>query len=336
MPIYSKYDLIKVMKNYKQIILIFLSLCSFVFCGWYTYEYNFGRYKISAPMEDFEYKKAIIEDSGNVFYKLENLRSIAGPNEFIRFVLENNDRPQTYTPSLENRKNGTYRANFHIHTTDSDGQKTVEERLDEAQVYAENYIKDGYMYIALTDHNTVLGAKHIIKVLQKYPNRYKNLKIVPGLEVSFLYNNSKYSQQPINMHVLALCINPYDKFLNKTFYKKDLKDKWNERVAYFDFKSYMPVLAKYAILGVAHPARYVGHLGKDVYPYIEEMLDTYKYCHSRLLFVEGYYQSYKDNEKAAIYGDFNKFSNFINTEAQQRGIVLTGSTDAHGPSIFRR
>ncbi len=56
----------------------------------------------------------------------------------------------------------------------------------------------------------------------------------------------------------------------------------------------------------------------------------------KCLIKEGYYQSYKDNEKAEIKGGYEHFAKYINSEAKKRNIFLTGSTDAHSPTIFRR
>ena len=317
----------------KKILVALLTILLISFGSWYIYEYNIGRYRISAPMEDIEYKKSVIRDSHNIFYKLENLRSLCGESELTEFIRQNNNNSAVYSPKIENRKKGLYRANFHIHTTNSDGVKTVEERLNEAQTYAQKI--NNTVYIAITDHNTVLGAKDIIRVLQKNPNKYKNLRIVPGIEISALYF-SEYSPEPVAIHVLAWCINPYDKVLNKMFYKKDLKDKWNMRVANFDFDYIIGEMSDYAIVGIAHPARYIGHLNEKIYPYIPEFFDRYLKQTSKIPFIEGYYQSYTDKEKSYIYGGFDKFSDYINEQADKRNIMKTGSTDAHGVTIFRR
>ena len=299
------------------------------------YIYNVSRYKISSPMEDLDYKKEIIKDSKNIFYNLENLRPLVGENELAKIIEENNNNPQIYTPSLANRKSGTYRANFHIHTTNSDGVKTVKERMDEAQLYAQTHIKDGYLYIAITDHNTVLGAKDVIKVLQDNPNKYNNIKVIAGMEISTLFN-TEYSQSPIAIHVLALCINPYDKYLNKAYRKKYLTDKWNMGVADHPLEEVIEKMSDYALVGIAHPARYIGHMGENIYPYLSDLFDKYKANNKKISFTEGYYQSYRDNEKAEIKGSFEKFAKYINSEASKRNIFLTGSTDAHSPTIFRR
>ena len=159
-----------------------------------------GRYKISEPMADIEYKKDIIKESNNIFYKLERLRPIVGKEELTEFIKRNNNNPEIYTPSKENIEKGIFRANLHMHTFNSDGKVSVRERMDEAQTYAQSHIKDGYMYIAITDHNTILGAKEVVDILQKNPGKYKNIKIILGIEVYTSFK-TKYYKKQIDIHV---------------------------------------------------------------------------------------------------------------------------------------
>ena len=347
------------MKKFIKITaFIILVLCVITTAALYL---NPERFKIDSPMPDLEYKKAIIKSSLNPLYKLENLRPLIGEEELTKFIIENNSNGAIYTPSSENRVNGVFRANLHTHTTNSDGLMTVKDLLDKAQAYAKEYIKDGYMLIGITDHNTVLGAKEIIKILEKYPNRYPNLKIVAGMEIFTAYKNSKYSPaENVPIHVLAWCINPYDRFLNKEFYKRDKHDKYNKKPEDHDFDELINTMSKYSIVGIAHPARYLTHIEEGNRPlYMEEMLDRYLRQTSKVPFIEGYYQSYspeeikkyegledisyelykiisQHKELKNIYGSrFEQFLKTTNSIADKKNIMKTGSTDSHGLSIFR-
>lgn len=285
-------------------------------------------------MQDIEYKKAIIRDSHNPFYKLESLRPLVGETELIEFIKQNDSNPQIYVPSEKNIRKGIYRANLHTHTNNSDGNPTVEERLEEAQEYAAKRIKDGYMYIAITDHNTVLGAQEVIKALQKNAGKYKNIKVVAGLEIYTRFHNSALSEKPTDIHVLLWCINPYDEYLNQAFYKADLNDKWNWKER--DFDETIKTMSEYGLVGVAHPARYTAHLNDNKQKHIENMFDRYAANSNKPLFTEGYYQVYKGREIEKVMGDkFGAYLDFINEQAEKRNIIRTGSTDAHGPSIFK-
>jgi len=290
-------------------------------------------------MEDLEYKQAILHDSKNITYTIEALRPIMGPEELKNFIKSNDKNPDIYTPAQENVKRGIYRANLHSHTTNSDGVPTVEFRMNMAQTYANKNLKDGYMLIAITDHNTVLGAKSVIENLQrhKYEDRskYDKIRVVLGMEINTEFHNSKIIDTPVQIHVLTWCINPYDKFLEKEFYKKDLNDKWNRKLPDRDFDWIITTMSEYGIVGIAHPARYTTFMKEKKYPYITEMLTRYKNLTTNIPFAEGYYQSYKVTSTGPNLGDeYDKYINHINSESERLGINRTGSTDAHGNSIF--
>ena len=317
-------------KNLLKLILV-IFIMTFSCISWQMY-----RYHINSPMLDIEYKKAILRDSHNYTYTLEALRPLMGPEELTQFIKDNNDNPQIYTPSIENIKSGKFRANLHMHTTMSDGITTVQKRMDDAEKYAKEKIDGGKMVIAITDHNTVLGAKEIIKVLEKGKNKYNDIKVVPGMEIFTHYQNSKFKDSYVDIHVLLWSINPYDKFLNEEFYKEKLKDKWNYKDRDFDWV--IETMSKHGIVGIAHPARYTSAMKEKKYPYITEMLTRYnKLNSSDTKFVEGYYQSYMQTGTGEHLGsEYDKYINHINNEAKKLGIIRTGSTDAHGYSIFRK
>ena len=316
----------------RKILISIITFC-IITSGIYI---NSKRYEISSPMEDLEYKKKIITSSKNLTYKLENLRPLVGPNELERFIRENNDNPEIYTPSEENIKKGIYQANLHMHTTNSDGQARVEYILDQAESYAKKNLKGKPFYLSITDHNTILGAKELIEVLQKNPQKYKNIKVICGIEIFTAYNNSSVAKRPVDIHVLGWCINPYDKFLNKEFYKKNLKDKWNRQLPDRDFDFVITELSNYGLIGIAHPARYIDFLGKENKNYIKELLQHYKSKNkNKVCYLEGYYQVYpliiKNYDE-----EFKNLLDYINLEAKAQGICRTGSTDVHGYSIFKK
>ena len=315
----------------KNIVISILTLL-ILFLLYFFYEQQ--RYSVSSPIEDYEYKKAIITESKKLTYKLENLRSLVGPNELEKIIKENDGKPEIYTPSRENVQNGVYSANLHMHTTNSDGSLPVEFLMNQAQEYAKLKLNGKPFYLAITDHNTVLGAKEVIRVLQKYPNKYKNIKVIPGMEIYTGYN-TQYSKKPVEIHVLAWCINPYDKFLNKEFYKKDLKNKWNRKHPDSDFREVIEYMSDRSIVGIAHPARYLEKT-TDKKAYIKDLFRTYKSANkNQILFTEGYYQS--NHLVLKPFDDKTKeFLKYINNEAKDFGIIRTGSTDVHGYSIFRK
>lgn len=321
----------------KATLFIFILIIIFVIAGALCNIYIF-RFKISVPMQDIEYKKSIIKESGNLTYTLENLRPLVGKEELAEFIKKNDVSPNIYSIDRENIVNGGYRANFHIHTTNSDGAVPVEIRLNEAQKYAESVIKDDYFWIAITDHNTVNGAKDIIKILQNNPGKYKNIKIVAGMEIFTRDNSSKIAEEPIQQHVLLWCINPYDKYLNELFYKdlSNTKNKNNWKEPPMDFDWIILTMQKYGLVGIAHPARFSSKLGMKKEEYIKELFKKYANHCDGVKFTESYYQVYKFQDIVKEMGDeLNPFLEFINNEAKSLNIYRTGSTDAHGITIFK-
>ena len=315
-----------------SIFLIFIVLiaCLSVF-GLIKY-----RYGVNSPMRDIEYKKSIIRQSHNPFYRLENLRNLVGEEELTELIRANDNNPEFYTTSLENRKKGLYRATLHMHTTNSDGVSSVEHFLDMGQTYAEKWFKDdGYMYIAITDHNTVLGAKELIRVLQKSAKKYPRVKVIAGMEINSKLYSTTVSNEPVEIHVLLWCINPYDKYLNKEFYKKDLKDKWNNTQPERDFEWIISNLSDYGIPGIAHPATYTDYLGDKRNTHIVELFDKYISKAKKVPFTAGYYQTYP-SAYYELNNELHDYYKFIEKTAKEKGIIRTGSTDTHGLNIFKR
>ena len=153
------------------------------------------------------------------------------------------------------------------------------------------------------------------------------------MEIHSALYNSEYSPKPIHIHLLAWCINPYDKFLNKEFYKKNKKDKINRVIPDRDFEKVINFMSDYSLIGIAHPARYIESTGTKKADYIKDLLQKYKQHNKNdISFVEGYYQVYPYH---VTYDEkFEEFLKFINKEAQAQGICRTGSTDVHGFSLF--
>lgn len=298
---------------------------------------NNERYKISEPMPDLEYKKEIIRTSHNPFYRLENLRKLVGEEELTEFIKQNDKNPQIYDASDDGVETGKFRATLHNHTLNSDGVATVKDFLAEAQMYSEDYLNNAPIYIAITDHNTTSGAKELIETLQKYPNRYKNVRVIAGMEIFSKMYDSPASTDPVDIHVLAWCINPYDKFLNKEFKKTDKSDRWNKKDPERSFQEVVSMMKNYGMVGIAHPALYSVKLGERKFEFFNDMLNKYKKLYDRTLFYEGYYQSYPvfDREKD-LRKEYEDYVKYINKYAESNGIIRTGSTDAHGTTIFNK
>ena len=154
------------------------------------------------------------------------------------------------------------------------------------------------------------------------------------MEIFTEYNNGKFINKPVSVHLLALAIDPYYEYLNKSFYKANLKDKWNFCIR--DFISTAKIMQNYAIIGIAHPARYTEELGILKYLYIEEIFKKFSQLNKKPVFVEGYYQSYEaSGTKNKLKSEYKIYLKYINIIAKFHRLYRTGSTDSHGLSIFK-
>lgn len=276
---------------------------------------------------DTEYKKQIIKQSKLPNLTIDDLTSVVGPYELEEFIIKNTNNPQIYTPSQENREKGIFQANFHSHTKYSDGRATVEEMLDMANDYAKTIAPKPF-YIAITDHNTVNSGKHIVELLDKDPNKYKNLKIVLGMEVFSIIEPIKdVLNSDIEIHLVSLAINPYDKQLNKIF---KINPYVHNNYSYRTFDNAIILLNLKGLVGIAHPARSVSSKRiPDYKKYINFLFERYTYLTANSFsFVEAYYQSYKREKSKVI--------NYINDNCEVFGIKKSGSIDNHGRDLFNK
>lgn len=94
---------------------------------------------------------------------------------------------------------------------------SIDELLENAQKITE---KNPNFLLALTDHDTIDGTKEISKKIEKY----KNVNICLGLEISTIGINFPDQKKPCQIHLLVYGIDPFDKKLNNYLsHKRDLK-----------------------------------------------------------------------------------------------------------------
>ena len=326
-----------VLKNILKTCFIIVPIAAILIALFCLYVFNF-RFMTLSPMPDLEYKIQLVKDSGNILYNVESLRPLLGREELIEFIKENDNNPQIYTPSSENIEKGIFRATPHMHTTNSDGAADVREMLDRAQLYAKTTLPENeYMYIGITDHNTVLGAKEVIDVLEKHPFKYNRIKVVAGIEI-FTNFQTDLDKKPVEVHVLVWCINPYNKYLKNMYYVySPIKNMYNQYNEYEDFQDVINIMPKYGIMGIAHPGRYSYHLGKRRYPFIDELYTKYLNNGADFHFTEGYYQSYKIMiDKSVKRPNEQEFLEYTIDKAKDMKMHVTGSVDGHQHTIFHK
>ncbi len=184
-------------------------------------------------MQDIQYKKSLLKSLNLPQEDVSILASVVGRQEFLQYLQSVQNIPEVYEGAANdffNVKNAVFQANFHIHTDNSDGFMSVEELMNLGCQYADVYATKNpgkKVYLAITDHDNIYGNIQALKLLIQNPKRYRNLKIVLGMEMtSFFY--SKYVQKPINTHLLTYCINPFTSPV--VFFNSERLDKYNAGV----------------------------------------------------------------------------------------------------------
>ncbi len=149
--------------------------------------------------DDEKYIKSLADAIGA---PVENLNSIVGLDELKSILKE---------ASLENFNPNCneYCINLHTHSKFSDGTAEVDEILDEAQSRAKNSKKT--FLIGITDHDSLDGARYLIKTIASNPEKYDNIRVMAGVEPCFKYENPKIFKMPIPFDAIIYCVNPFEK-----------------------------------------------------------------------------------------------------------------------------
>lgn len=180
--------------------------------------------------KDIEYRKALLKGLGIEPARYYKIRSIIGGEEIKKILADFSNNYENYTvgDDYENATNGKLRANLHIHTTASDGFFSTQELLDKAAEYA-NHVKklnpkaENPFVIAITDHDCTESAGEAIEIIEKNPQKYKNLRVILGAEMTTFDDvATDIVDYPTNAHILVYGLNPFDERFQKFLesYKK--------------------------------------------------------------------------------------------------------------------
>lgn len=152
-----------------------------------------------------------IEKEMHIKIDKSKLAGIVDKKELLRLL--KNLKEENFVASKENIASGIFCADLHSHTWRSDGWGIVENIMNEAAEYADNlYNKTGKKFLfSITDHDTIEGTKEAIKLIVSNPEKYKNIKFVPGVELSFIQNTDSGFE---GAELLVHCIDPFSKKLN--------------------------------------------------------------------------------------------------------------------------
>lgn len=186
-------------------------------------------------MKDIDYKKTLASHLG--IFDLNCLKSIVGENEFKNYI---ETLPEcAYKPGnrldfnkidsfdFANIHSNKFLANLHLHTNYSDGAASVSQILENAVKIADENVRNGSFgfLLAITDHDTIDGVKEALRLISESPDKYKNLKLVLGVEISTVALNFLNQTKTLDIHTLFYCINPFNRFLDN-FLKEKIQLKY--------------------------------------------------------------------------------------------------------------
>ena len=141
-----------------------------------------------------------------------SLASVMGGDELLRLLPTMKNKNY----DVSNLSNGVFRIDLHSHTAYSDGKGLVKNLLDDAADYADKLnekTKQKFIF-AFTDQDSLDSVKAALEIIAENPDRYKNLRFVPAVGVSFAHKATK-SGNPCEMsELLVYGINPYSKKIN--------------------------------------------------------------------------------------------------------------------------
>ena len=171
--------------------------------------------------DDFAYIKNLAKHMGIKEGEEYKLNSVMGKSQLQKLLDEFTPADFSIGKDFDGARNMTFRVNLHNHTTASDGKLTVEQFLEQARKYADRIAQNTQsddkppFTIAITDHDTLDGCRDALNILAADPEKYKNLKVVLGSEISVSNCDAEIVSRPLNFELVGYCQNPYDEKLVK-------------------------------------------------------------------------------------------------------------------------
>lgn len=168
-----------------------------------------------------------------------NFRNIMSPEEFKAILPSLQSDNFLRTP--ENIENGIYSVDLDYQSNFSNGNENVFELLDKVAQYADEYtakqeelqrknaaaglpVEEIKPFVfALCDRDCVEGLQHAVRIIGSNPEKFKNVKFVPAIKLTFAHKAPKSAIGFENSEMLVYGINPFsthisefvDKIINK-------------------------------------------------------------------------------------------------------------------------
>ena len=155
-----------------------------------------------------------------------NLQSIVTPSELKQLLPQLNK--ENFISSKQNQEKGIYFIDLDYHSSYSNGQENIFDILENIAKFSNKYYKQtGKDFIfALTDRDTVEGVKHAIRIINDNPEKFKHLKFVPAVKLTFAHEAPGSFIGYENSEMLVYGINPFSENFS-TFLQNIIKGRRN-------------------------------------------------------------------------------------------------------------
>lgn len=139
----------------------------------------------------------------------QNFNCIMTPDE-LRKILPNLTQ-DNFLATTKNQDNGVYCVDLDYQTSFSSGNENIFDILDNVAQYANKYYeKNGKDFIfAITDRDSIEGLQHALRIIGLNPEKFKHVKIVPGIKMSFAHEAPNSNIGYENSDMLIYGINPF-------------------------------------------------------------------------------------------------------------------------------
>ncbi|MDD3594173.1 MAG: hypothetical protein PHX18_06065 [Candidatus Gastranaerophilales bacterium] len=168
---------------------------------------------------DKVYYEQLAKDTGLAAGEEFKLTSVVGKAQLSDLLGKFSPQDFKVGENLEGVRDLTYRVNLHNHTQASDGKLSVFDFLEQARKWADKIagkVKDDKppFTIAITDHDTLDGAKEAVRIIAQNPEKYKNLRVVLGSEISVSHIDPNDVVRPVEFELMGYALNPFNSKLN--------------------------------------------------------------------------------------------------------------------------
>ncbi len=143
----------------------------------------------------------------------QNFRNVVSPEEFKNLI--SGLTAENFLSHDKNLTRGIYCADLDNQTNFSHGNQTVVDILNKANTFAQKYYEQtGKDFIfAIADTDTLESTQHAVRILGENPEKFKHLKLVPAIKLTFIHKSPELSNYYTNHEMLIYGINPFSKNL---------------------------------------------------------------------------------------------------------------------------